>query len=131
MHRKEISIMYENTNNFEEVTVTEHICCIRRTMRWLRWYIKNPCTTMLLRMRMCDRPEHAIIFLLIEGLLLCAFYAIYNYAPEADASNRLNSFAPYLNGQSSSISVTYTRKCSVGAAISYRHFPFSVILIFF
>lgn len=133
MHQKEISIKYENANNFEEVTMTEHICCmIRRTMRWLRWHIVDPCT-MLVRMRMCDGPEHAIILLLIEGFLLCAFFAIYNYAPEANASNRLNSFAPYLNGQSSSISVTYTRKFYIDAAISL--FPlfssFFLIICFF
>lgn len=110
--------------------MTERICRMtRRTMRRLRWHIVDPCT-MLVRMRMCDGPEHAIILLLIEGFLLCAFLAIYDYAPEADAGNRQNSFAPHLNGKSNSLSVRYTRKFCIGAIISH-HFPFSVILISF
>lgn len=121
---------YENANNFEEITMTEHICRMTcRTMRWLRWHIVDPCT-MLVRMRMCDGPEHAIILLLIEGFLLCAFLAIYDYAPEADAGNRQNSFAPHLNGKLNSLSVRYTRKFYIGAIISH-YFPFFCYSDFF
>ncbi|XP_028044921.1 ammonium transporter Rh type B isoform X2 [Monomorium pharaonis] len=63
----------------------------------------HKCHTML----MCDGRERAILLLFIEGLLLCAFLAIYDYAPEADASNRQNSIAPHLNGKSNSLSVRY------------------------
>ncbi|XP_011870750.1 PREDICTED: ammonium transporter Rh type B isoform X2 [Vollenhovia emeryi] len=91
-----------------QFTMTERICRMtRRTMRWLRWRIVDLCT-MVVRMRMCDGSEHAIILLLIEGFLLCAFLAVYNYAPEVDASNRQNSFAPHLNGNLNSLSVRYT-----------------------
>jgi len=98
---------------------TEYIYHMTRCMlRWLRRHVVNPCNTML-RIRICNGPEHAIILLLIEGFLLCAFLAIYDYAPEADASNRLNSVQPYLNGQSNSLPVTYTRKFYIGVVISY------------
>ncbi|XP_077261192.1 rhesus blood group-associated glycoprotein Rh50 isoform X4 [Temnothorax americanus] len=85
---------------YPKVTVTEHIWRMtRRTM--------NPCTV-LVRILTCNGPERPIILLLIEGFLLCAFLAIYDYAPEADAGNPQNSFAPYLNGKSNSLSVSYT-----------------------
>ncbi|KAG5326942.1 RHAG protein, partial [Acromyrmex heyeri] len=102
-----IFMKYENTNNFVKVTTTHIYRMTLRTLRWLHRHIVNPCT-MLIRMRMCNGPVHAIILLFIEGFLLCAFLAIYDYAPEADASNRLNSVHPYLNGQSKSLPTTYT-----------------------
>lgn len=117
---------YENANNFEKVTMIEHIC--RMTRRTIRRHIVDPCT-MVVRM-MCSRLEHAFILLLIEGFLLCVFLAIYDYAPEADASNRQNSFAPHLNGKSNSLSVRYTRKFYIGAIISYD-FPFLLFSSFF
>ncbi|KAK1134645.1 hypothetical protein K0M31_007425, partial [Melipona bicolor] len=51
---------------------------------------------------------HAIVLLFIEGFLLCGFLATFDYAPEADAGNRQNSYSPYLNGKPSSLPVTYT-----------------------
>ncbi|XP_011688785.1 PREDICTED: ammonium transporter Rh type A isoform X3 [Wasmannia auropunctata] len=85
---------------------SEHICLMTRTLRWLRRHIVDPCT-MLIRIRKCSPLEHAITLLLIEGFLLCGFLALYDYAPEVDASNRLNSVYPYLNGQSNSLPVTH------------------------
>jgi len=94
-----------------------------RTLRWLHRHIVNPCT-MPVRMRMCNGPMHAIILLFIEGFLLCAFLAIYDYAPEADASNRLNSVHPFLNGQSKSLPITYTCEFNNDAVI-FCHYYFS------
>lgn len=54
--------------------------------------------------------SHAIVLLFIEGFLLCGFLATFDYAPEADAGNRQNSYSPHLNGKPSSLPVTYTRK---------------------
>lgn len=53
---------------------------------------------------------NAIVLLFIEGFLLCGFLATFDYAPEADAGNRQNSYSPHLNGKLSSLPVTYTRK---------------------
>ncbi|OAD55793.1 Ammonium transporter Rh type B [Eufriesea mexicana] len=52
--------------------------------------------------------SHAIVILFVEGFLLCGFLATFDYAPEADASNRENSYSPHLNGKPSSLPVTYT-----------------------
>lgn len=57
-----------------------------------------------------DSLSHAIVLLFVEGFLLCGFLATFDYAPEADAGNRQNSFSPHLNGKPSSLPVTYTRK---------------------
>lgn len=53
---------------------------------------------------------NAIVLFFIEGFLLCSFLATFDYAPEADAGNRQNSYSPHLNGKPSSLPVTYTRK---------------------
>lgn len=82
------------------------------------------------RVLMWDTRERVMILLLIEGLLLCAFLAMYDYAPEANASIRENSVALHLNGKSSSLSVSYMRKFCIAAVISH-HFLSSVILILF
>ncbi|XP_025270676.1 ammonium transporter Rh type B isoform X3 [Camponotus floridanus] len=60
------------------------------------------------RMRICDNVTHAIIMLWIEGILLCAFWVMYDYAVEADASKQKNSVVPHLNGASNDLPVTYT-----------------------
>lgn len=59
-------------------------------------------------------PTRAITLLFIESLLLCGIIATFNYgdyAPEANAKNRQNSYAPHLNGKLSTLPLTYTRKC--------------------
>lgn len=53
---------------------------------------------------------HGITLLFIEGFVLCGFLAIFDYAAEADAGDKRNSFLPYLNGRPSRLPVTYTRK---------------------
>lgn len=100
---------FENDNNFGEITWIEYISyMILRTMRF-RWCAIESCRR-LLRTRMCDGLMQAIMLLFIEGSLLCAFLAVYDYAPEVDAGKRQNSFAPHLNGESNSLPVSYTCK---------------------
>nr|XP_003700058.1 PREDICTED: ammonium transporter Rh type A isoform X6 [Megachile rotundata] len=55
-----------------------------------------------------NNVSHAIVLLFIEGFLLCGFLATFDYAPEANAAYRQNSFSPHLNGKPSSLPVTYT-----------------------
>lgn len=54
--------------------------------------------------------SYAIVLLFIEGFILCGFLAMFDYAPEADAGIRQNSYSPHLNGKPNSLPVTYTRK---------------------
>lgn len=61
--------------------------------------------------RMTTRSlSHAIVLLFVQSFLLCGFLATFDYALEADASNRQNSYSPHLNGKPTSLPVTYTRK---------------------
>lgn len=133
-HTLKWNLKYETASNFKKVSVTKHICSMERCMQWLRSHIVDPCT-MAVRMMMCDRLEHVFILFLIEGFLLCSFLAIYDYAPEANARNPENSFAPYLNGKSNSLSAGYTRKFYIGAIVSsflfFWHCHLFLLIYFF
>lgn len=67
-------------------------------------------TRRLLRNVRDYRPMHAVVLLAIEGLLLCGFIAIFEYAPEVSATNRDNVYAFSLNGRSRGLPITYARK---------------------
>lgn len=53
---------------------------------------------------------NAIVLLFIEGFIVCSFLATFDYAPEANASVRENSYLPHLNGKTNDLPVSYTRK---------------------
>lgn len=104
---------FENYNNLEEITLIKHISyVIRRTIRLCWDAIKYGLSTCN-GTRICDATVHAIVPLFIEGFLLCAFLAVYDYAPQADARKHQNSVVPYLNGESNSLPVTYTCKSKI------------------
>ena len=77
--------------------------------------------------------SHAILLLFIQSFFLCGFLATFDYALEADASNRQNSHSPHLNGKPTSLPVTYTRKFLVDSIFFNGDFlpSFSTFFIFY
>lgn len=77
--------------------------------------------------------SHAIVLLFIQSFFLCGFLATFDYALEADASNRQNSHSPHLNGKPTSLPVTYTRKFLVDSIFFNGDFlpSFSTFFIFY